>query len=243
MCSSTGISPRRPTVNPTVSSPRLPVLNRRPMETNIFSASTLWPFSNVVVTPSAATDTLSTRVPVKIVTPCFFSSAARSADTSWSSSGRIRGSISTIVTGEPSALYSEANSQPSTPPPTINSEGGISVKSRISRLLTTHVPFNGRLGRDGAVVPVPRITASPVTAPTMMICLVCAMLRLVGVCLQEGLVGFGIHEIVHFRRILQFDLRHPSLSIGILVGQFRAVGQRLIHFRHRPADRRVQGRR
>ena len=75
----------------------------------------------------------------------------------------MRGSISTTVTFVPSALNREANSQPSTPPPTINRLSGIVVRSNASRLVMTRVPSMGRVGRDGGVVPVPRITASACT--------------------------------------------------------------------------------
>ena len=107
------------------------------METSTLEVVTVPLSASELVTPSAPTATFSTRTPVWIATPCFLSSAASSAATSSSSVGRMRGIISTTVTFVPSVLKREANSHPSTPPPTINRLSGIVVRSNASRLVMT----------------------------------------------------------------------------------------------------------
>ena len=93
-------------------------------------------------------------VSVRISMPRRPSALASAADTSSSSSGSTRGSISINVTFDPKEAYIDANSTPTAPAPRIASEVGTEASSRMWSELSTRLPSKGRKGSARTAEPV-----------------------------------------------------------------------------------------
>ncbi len=95
---------------------------------------------------------------------CFFISRSSTWAISSSSAGTSRGSISISVTSVPIAAKKQANSLPTTPPPSTARRLGWRGRSRASWLVMTRSPSSFQPGGSEALAPVASSTCSAVSA-------------------------------------------------------------------------------
>ena len=110
------------------------VTGARPTATSRISASISDSFSpclSVTLTPPSWGSALVSWVAVITFMPRFFSWRSSSFETSSSSIGRMRGSISTSVTSDPNERKTEANSVPTAPAPSTTIDFGMRSISRM----------------------------------------------------------------------------------------------------------------
>ena len=115
------MKPRSVSCTPASLRPMSSTLGARPAATSTRSTSSSFfspPTSAVIFTEPFATLTFEILAPVRISMPRFLNERATAAELSASSSGRIAGMTSTIVTFVPYALNTSANSHPTAPAPT-----------------------------------------------------------------------------------------------------------------------------
>ena len=100
----------------------------------------------------------------------FFISLCRILEQSSSTdgSGRIRGMASTTVTWDPKDERMNANSHPTTPPPTIITDSGISSMLSASLLLIILLPSKGKDGTANGSEPKARISLSHGASSTVL---------------------------------------------------------------------------
>jgi hypothetical protein len=137
------------------------VTGLRPIAESSTSASRvslLPPLSSASRTPPSIGSKLFILVPVITLMPRLRNAFSRSAETSSSSIGRMRGSISISVTSEPNDRKIEANSVPTAPAPSTARVLGMRSSSRMWSELRMRSPSAGAIGMSRGTEPVAIIT-------------------------------------------------------------------------------------
>ena len=136
------------------------VLGLRPTATSNFSNSRACFFPagslKASLTPLEVSSILSTAVSAKTSMPLALNARSSPAETSSSSRGTTRGSISKRATSAPKLRYIEANSTPTAPAPMTASDPGTCSRSRTSTFVRTRPDFTSKPGSMRASEPVAR---------------------------------------------------------------------------------------